>query len=1234
MQQILNRCLWAFALLGALLCIPVASNAQSVEDEEPIIVLKSRVYEASGVSGVFTVLLGGTEEGYIDVDCGIGAEEYELKQATYDSTTGALTGTLITCSATPEGVVKIYGDPTKIDVLSVSGAYLTEAEFSKLSNLAILDLSHNELTALDLTPFSAIQSIDVSDNPFNVKPLVVGGNKPELAILDIGRITRMDQSFSLTDYPNLITFDAWGNTALVTLDPTQCPELRKISIDGSMVKSLDVTKNSKLNILNISDTGIEEIDVTQNPYLEQFYCDHMSGTTNKEVKLNTLDVTKNPNLIYLYANGNNLTELNVANNVYLRDLVVGNNKLTHIDLSKNRNLLNVSLLNNNFTYATLPLPNDEWYTYYYRQNPMVVAKSQKEGTVLDFSDKVLREGSETTVALFRTSESNPSALTELSEDYYTYEDGKVTLLKAVPDSVYIAFANDAFPESGFSFNPLCTNKFMVKTEANYGADDRAITFRAPVMSSEGTAITFGLGMYGATPENPKKFYVDYGKGKVEYTAVSEEAPAVPNVTEGVTTSGAVTVYVPEGEWVSAFDMENITLTSIDFSAVPALRSLRLVNAGIYGSDNINLAWNRYLSNLELTGNHFSSLNIRGVNDAYQKNLLHTINLSNNELQEVTLNDNRTIYDLNLSNNKLTEFSLKDADYMLSLNLSGNQLTTVDINYCTLMTYLNVADNRISSIVLPAEISLKEVHCENNALVFNTLPVIDGLTAYTYAPQNEITIAKIGPGVDLSKYNLEKSATEYVWKKTDGTVLVKGAEYTEEDGKTRFYDALIGSKVYCEMSNPMFDGLVLKTSALEVAAMPTTVIASFTTTAAQTANLILRAEEENTPVYIDWLGSEVELVEYLVGTEPTSFEVTTHKNATVRIYSYDENSKLTVFSASGLPMSTLDVSKLTNLINLSAVNSGLTSVKWPETNTLREINLGGNNFSSIDLTRYSDLYQLTLDRNKFTTFDASVYPNLQILSLAGNNLTSFKGNNKLLWSLTLSNNQLTDIDLSNMPDMYQLSLAGNQLSHIDVSMLNKMKVLFLDQNKFKFSTLPLDNGYALYTYANQEPLAVDVADGKVDLSSEAVVNDTETEYRWFVGVPTVDETGELVGEELYIDDEYLLDGGVTTFTRPVDNVMCVMTNMQLPNLFLYTQLIDVKSTGIESVTADGNRVSVDIDSHTIIVKATKDVPVRLIGMNGMQVCSAATANGTCTLSGIASGAYVVVVGNTAYKVLVK
>lgn len=121
-------------------------------EEEPMMVIKTRVYEASGGTGSITLMLGATEEGYIDVDCGYGAIESEISPAYFDSETNSLKGTYISCNVSPEGVIKIYGDASKIDVLSAPECYLTEVQLDKLTNLEILDVSKMSLLSSTSRP--------------------------------------------------------------------------------------------------------------------------------------------------------------------------------------------------------------------------------------------------------------------------------------------------------------------------------------------------------------------------------------------------------------------------------------------------------------------------------------------------------------------------------------------------------------------------------------------------------------------------------------------------------------------------------------------------------------------------------------------------------------------------------------------------------------------------------------------------------------------------------------------------------------------------------------------------------------------------------------------------------------------------------------------------------------------------------------------------------------------------
>ena len=84
-------------------------------------------------------------------------------------------------------------------------------------------------------------------------------------------------------------------------------------------------------------------------------------------------------------------------------------------------------------------------------------------------------------------------------------------------------------------------------------------------------------------------------------------------------------------------------------------------------------------------------------------------------------------------------------------------------------------------------------------------------------------------------------------------------------------------------------------------------------------------------------------------------------------------------------------------------------------------------------------------------------------------------------------------------------------------------------------------------------------------------------------------------------------------------------------------MDIKTVGgVDDITADGDSaIELRIDGNDLTISASSALPVRLIGMNGILLRSASTgADGTCVISGIAHGAYIVTVGNSAYKLMVK
>jgi hypothetical protein len=578
------------------------------------------------------------------------------------------------------------------------------------------------------------------------------------------------------------------------------------------------------------------------------------------------------------------------------------------------------------------------------------------------------------------------------------------------------------------------------------------------------------------------------------------------------------------------------------------------------------------------------------------------------------------------------------------------LTELDLSDCDVLTDVNVSNNQLTSITLPETIESLDIR--NNQMTYASLPARSEVSNYLYAPQSDVVIPTKGPGIDLSDYNPDGKTT-YTWKRTDGNAIVEGTDLTCEGGKTHFINTKMGD-VYCEMTNSDFTDFtgdnVLKTTNIEAADMPTNVIATFTTLVDdEEATLTLTGAKQGTAVYVDWNGNSDDLAQYVLGTSYTNFYATTKAGVNVKVYSYDDVDNVTVFSLRNVSLSDVDGSKMKQLINFTVTEAGtegkLTDIKLPQSEGLGELVIQNSQLTDINFAQYPKLYTLILANNKLTSADLSTNKNLTYASLAGNELTSFTADNSLIWGLDLGTNKLQSVDLSKLPKLQQLSLYGNELSSVDVDGLSNLRVLYLDHNKFTFTTLPaIKSDYAIYTYSNQAEYQAEIKDNKVDLSEQAVVNGVETTYRWFLNAPELvynDDTYEyeLDGEELYVDEEYDIEGGVTTF-HPLNQlypVVCVMQNTEFPDLYLYTNefTVEAGSAGVSDIAVDNSNAKVSVVDHSIYVTAPAGVTVNVYGVNGVQIATTTTdSDGKAVVGPVQNGVYVVTVANLGTKVLVK
>jgi len=1054
------------------------------------------------------------------------------------------------------------------------------------------------------------------------------------------------------DPANIYYFNASGNE-IDQIEFNDNLKLQVLNLEHNNLNSLNIDKLQSLSVIYLQDnpfTAETPLMIGRMPnlmVLEVTQIGHISPNFTLKnfpklrsfdayhtLSLKTADPTECPLLQYFYCGGNNLKELDLRNNPELFTLSCDHNLLRSLDVSQNINLYSVNVRYNYMDFATLPEPGN-WFEYYHEQNPMELNDTYKVGDVIDLSKRVLRPKTTTQARLYRVPKADPTKPVELDDSYYSYEAGKVTLKKALNDQVFVQFTNSRLKDY-----PIRTENFRIKTVAEFGKDEKAVEMSS--LGSEGDPVNMSVGILGATAANPVTVKVDLGNGETTPFQIKEERPATPNIATTRTGAGNIIIYVPQDKYVTSLESNGQYIDNIDLSALTELRILTLKNAGL---TTIDLSYNNKLEKLDLSNNQLRRVDLRGPSSYFNKSNLTDINISNNQVDSLLYYTIYGVTKLNVSHNNLNKLDLKDADNLRMLDISYNKFTRLLLNHSELIEDVNVANNELTEIGIPTVAPVKKLNISGNYFTLANMPNDFGLSRgnFIYAPQHVLQISTSSPGIDLSEQYITKNGakTQFVWKKKDGTPLQLGTDYTITDGSAKFKNLALDS-IYCEMTHaayPDFEGQnVFKTTYVHPIAFPQYELASFTTlNQTDSVALSLASYVPGKSVYIEWEGNG-NVTQYALGETYKLFRAKSKPNTKVRVLVAEPDDKVKVFSISNVKMTDADFTGMKEAKLITVSKAGLTTIKLPVAPNLTDLNLDENELTDVDLSPFPKLFSVSLIGNKIKTFDLSKAPSLNVAYLSSNKMKEIKLDNPMLWNLDLSNNDLESVSLDKLPQLEQLWLNANKLTKVDVSKNTNLRVLNVVGNRLKFSTMPLpsNNGrrFDKYSYNLQAPIDVKCVNGKVDLSSEAVVGGEPTTYRWFDGnVQYVD--GVLQGEELAANDEYTVENGVTTLklSETFTKLVCVMANDNFPNALLHTNYIAfTPATGIDAVTADKD-VKIQFYDGAINILGAKNATTAIYTIDGKLVYQAKIADDSTRIS-LARGTYIVRVGNKAAKISVK
>jgi len=310
---------------------------------------------------------------------------------------------------------------------------------------------------------------------------------------------------------------------------------------------------------------------------------------------------------------------------------------------------------------------------------------------------------------------------------------------------------------------------------------------------------------------------------------------------GIARLEANSVYVTDDDGNKSIQ---VGITAADVTNAADLQYLVLNSNKLTSIDVSN---NTALQKLDLSNNQLTSI------DVTKNTQLTNLTLSNNQLTAIDLSNNPSIKTLYLSQNKFSgSLDLSAVTALKSAYLLDNELTDVNFGDNTTLSYISLNNNKISSIDVSKQTGLvkgslflinneiadgknivlpegaKTLNISKNKLTFATMPELTIAKNVTYAPQQDIELAKETNTIDLSAQATvgENATTFTVYTYNENaaegeeaaTALTADTDYKIANGVITF-ENIPELPVYVAMENASYDKFtgdnVLKTTVTKI-----------------------------------------------------------------------------------------------------------------------------------------------------------------------------------------------------------------------------------------------------------------------------------------------------------------------------------------------------------------------------------------------------------------------------------
>lgn len=150
-------------------------------------------------------------------------------------------------------------------------------------------------------------------------------------------------------------------------------------------------------------------------------------------------------------------------------------------------------------------------------------------------------------------------------------------------------------------------------------------------------------------------------------------------------------------------------------------------------------------------------------------------------------------------------------------------------------------------------------------------------------------------------------------------------------------------------------------------------------------------------------------------------------------------ELTKLYANGNKLKAIDLSTNTKLATIYLNNNAISDLVLPESETVTDLRLSNNHLSSFDITKTPKIVTLYLSNNHIKSFDCSANTTLKYLYILDNNLETLVIGKKETAKMYVSanNNLLTSIDVTEATGLStgSLFLKNNELTELKYANLN-------------------------------------------------------------------------------------------------------------------------------------------------------------------------------------------------------